>query len=73
MEQRRDHRGPVFGAPSIVGGRVFVGAWDGKVYAFAPQVSTPTTLGDAGVGSLLDTGGAGYLDLSGSYGKGGAR
>ena len=59
--------GPVFGAPSIVGGRVFVGSWDGKVYAFAPGTRTPTTLGDAGVGSLVDTGGAGYLDLSGSY------
>ena len=60
--------GPVFGAPSIAGGRVFVGSWDGNVYAFAPQANaSPTTLGNASVGSLVDNGAAGYLDLSGSY------
>ncbi len=26
--------GPIFGAPMIVNGQVFVGAWDGKLYAF---------------------------------------
>ena len=27
-------RGAIFGAPMVVNGRVFVGAWDGKLYAF---------------------------------------
>ena len=26
--------GAVYGAPIVVNGRVFVGAWDGKLYAF---------------------------------------
>jgi len=27
-------QGAIFGAPMVVNGRVFVGAWDGKLYAF---------------------------------------
>ncbi len=27
-------QGPIYGAPMVVNGRVFVGAWDGKLYAF---------------------------------------
>jgi outer membrane protein assembly factor BamB len=26
--------GSIYGAPTVVNGRVFVGAWDGKLYAF---------------------------------------
>ena len=26
--------GAIYGAPMVVNGRVFVGAWDGKLYAF---------------------------------------
>src|SRR5579871_1572423 len=28
--------GPIFAAPTVVDGRVFVAAWDGKIYAFGP-------------------------------------
>lgn len=27
-------QGPIYGAPMVVNGKVFVGAWDGKLYAF---------------------------------------
>ena len=59
--------GPVFGAPSVVGGRVFVGSWDGAVYAFAPGAARVRAFGDRLVGTLTDAGRAGYLDVAGPY------
>ena len=30
------HGRPIFNAPSVVGGAVYAGAWDGRLHAFSP-------------------------------------